>query len=61
MKMSEIKELSVAEIDKKLRELGEEQIRKQTGQVEKPHLIKEMRRDRARLYTQLHTIQQQAS
>ena len=39
MKMSEIKELSVAEIDKKLRELGDEllqlQIRKQTGQVEK--------------------------
>jgi large subunit ribosomal protein L29 len=65
MKMSEIKELSVAEIDMKLRELGEEllqlQIRKQTGQVEKPHLIKEMRRDRARLFTQLHTIQQQAS
>ena len=65
MKMSEIKELSVAEIDKKLRELGDEllqlQIRKQTGQVEKPHLIKEMRRDRARFYTQLHTIQQQAS
>ena len=65
MKMSEIKELSVAEIDKKLREVGDEllqlQIRKQTGQVEKPHLIKEMRRDRARLHTQLHTIQQQAS
>jgi large subunit ribosomal protein L29 len=65
MKMSEIKELSVAEIDKKLRELGEEllqlQIRKQTGQVEKPHLIKELRRDRARLFTQLNTIQQQAS
>lgn len=52
MKMSEIKDLSVAEIDKKLRELGDEllqlQIRKQTGQVEKPHLIKEIRRDRAR-------------
>ena len=65
MKMSEIKELSVTEIDKKLRDLGDEllqlQIRKQTGQVEKPHLIKEMRRDRARLYTQLHTIQQKAS
>jgi len=57
MKMSEIKDLSVAEIDKKLRELGDEllqlQIRKQTGQVEKPHLIKEIRRDRARLFTQL--------
>jgi large subunit ribosomal protein L29 len=65
MKISEIKELSVAEIDKKLRELGEEllqlQIRKQTGQVEKPHLIKEIRRNRARLFTQLQTLQQQAS
>jgi large subunit ribosomal protein L29 len=65
MKISDIKELSVAEIDKKLRELGEEllqlQIRKQTGQVEKPHLIKEIRRNRARLFTQLQTLQQQAS
>ena len=51
MKMSEIKELSTVELQKKLRELGNEllqlQIRKQTGQVEKPHLIKEIRRDRA--------------
>ena len=50
--MSEIKELSSSELQKKLRELGEEllqlQIRKQTGQVEKPHLIKAIRRDRAR-------------
>ena len=40
-----------------LRELGEEllqlQIRKQTGQVEKPHLIKAIRRDRARILTTL--------
>ena len=53
MKMSEIKELSTVELQKKLRELGNEllqlQIRKQTGQVEKPHLIKEIRRDRARI------------
>ena len=38
MKMSEIKELSTLELQKKLRELGDEllqlQIRKQTGQVE---------------------------
>ena len=55
--MSEIKELSSSELQKKLRELGEEllqlQIRKQTGQVEKPHLIKAIRRDRARIITTL--------
>lgn len=57
MKMSEIKELSSSELLKKLRELGDEllqlQIRKQTGQVEKPHLIKAIRRDRARILTTL--------
>ena len=57
MKMSEIKELSTVELQKKLRELGNEllqlQIRKQTGQVEKPHLIKEIRRDRARIPSSL--------
>lgn len=57
MKMSEIKELSTLELQKKLRELGDEllqlQIRKQTGQVEKPHLIKSIRRDRARILTTL--------
>ncbi|MAK27825.1 MAG: 50S ribosomal protein L29 [Verrucomicrobiota bacterium] len=55
--MSEIKELSTLELQKKLRELGDEllqlQIRKQTGQVEKPHLIKSIRRDRARILTTL--------
>ena len=60
MKMSEIKELSSSELQKKLRELGEEllqlQIRKQTGQVEKPHLIKAIRRDRARILTILGQI-----
>lgn len=57
MKMPEIKELSTLELQKKLRELGDEllqlQIRKQTGQVEKPHLIKSIRRDRARILTTL--------
>jgi len=60
--MSEIKDLSALEIEKKIRELGEEllqlQVRKQTGQVEKPHMIKSLRRDRARLFTQLHISKQ---
>ena len=34
-------------------ELLQLQIRKQTGQVEKPHLIKSIRRDRARILTTL--------
>jgi large subunit ribosomal protein L29 len=59
MKMSEIKELSDSELNKKFRELGEEllqlQVRKQTGQVEKPHLIKSIRRDRAKILTVLST------
>jgi large subunit ribosomal protein L29 len=57
MKISEVRELSAQEINKKLRELGDEllqlQVRKQTGQVEKPHMIKSLKRDRARLLTQL--------
>ena len=60
--MSEIKDLSDLELEKKIRELGEEllqlQVRKQTGQVEKPHMIKSLRRDRARLFTQLHISKQ---
>ena len=59
MKMSEIKELSDVELNKKFRELGEEllqlQVRKQTGQVEKPHLIKSIRRNRAKILTVLST------
>ena len=62
MKISEIKELSVTELNKKFRELGEEllqlQVRKQTGQVEKPHLIKSIRRDRARILTVLSDSKQ---
>jgi len=58
--MSEVKELSELEINKKVRELGAEllqlQVRKQTGQVEKPHMIKSLKRDRARLLTQLREI-----
>ena len=57
MKMSEINDLSEMELDKKYIELGKElldlQIRKQTGQVEKPHLIKSLRRDRAKILTAL--------
>lgn len=57
MKISEIKELTKPELQKKIRDLGEEllqlRVRKQTGQVEKPHLLKSIRRDRARILTVL--------
>jgi large subunit ribosomal protein L29 len=65
MKMSEIIDLSSKEIEKKLRELGEEllqlQVRKQTGQVEKPHMIKSIRRDRARLLTKIQVAKNQTT
>jgi len=65
MKISEIIDLSVPELEKKLRDLGDEllqlQIRKQSGQVEKPHLIRSLRRDRARLLTQLRVSAKQSN
>ncbi|MGE9289476.1 MAG: 50S ribosomal protein L29 [Puniceicoccales bacterium] len=58
MKSKEARELSVVEIEKKIRdsrtELVNLRLRKQTGQVEKPHLLREIRRDLARLQTILN-------
>ncbi len=55
MKMKEIRELAPAEITTKLRETREQllqlRLRKHTGQVEKPHLLREYRKDIARLET----------
>ena len=65
MKMSEIKDLSLPELNKKLRELGDEllklQVRKQTGQVERPHIIKQTRRTRARILTMVKQLNQASS
>ena len=65
MKMSEINNLSDTELEKKFRELGKElldlQIRKQTGQVEKPHLIKSIRRDRAKILTVLTQLKSKSA
>ena len=51
----QIAELSKAEIDKKIRdvrhELLELRLKKKTGQLEKSHMLKELRRDVARLET----------
>ena len=65
MKMSEINDLSDTELEKKFRELGKElldlQIRKQTGQVEKPHLIRIIRRDRAKILTVLTQLKSKSA
>ncbi|MCX6933467.1 MAG: 50S ribosomal protein L29 [Verrucomicrobia bacterium] len=59
MTAKEIRELSVSEISTKLRETRELllqlRLRKQTGQVEKPHLLRTYRKDIARLETVLTT------
>ena len=52
---NEIRELSEAEIGKKLRDTQEEhmnlRLRKQTGQIEHPHKFRELRHEIARLET----------
>jgi large subunit ribosomal protein L29 len=55
MTSKEIRDLSPAEISTKLRETREQllqlRLRKHTGQVEKPHLLRTYRKDIARLET----------
>ena len=57
MTSKEIRELSVTEITTKLREIREQllnlRLRKQTGQVEKTHELRTLRKDIARLETEL--------
>lgn len=58
MTSKEIRELSLGEIETKLREIREQlvqlRLKKSTGQVEKPHLLREYRKDVARLETILN-------
>ncbi len=55
MTPKEIRELSPIELETKLRETREQllqlRLRKQTGQVEKPHQLREYRKDIARMET----------
>ncbi len=55
MKAKDIRELSAAEINLKLNETREKllglRLRKQTGQVEKTHELRSLRKDIARLET----------
>ena len=62
MKMSEVKELSEVELETKGRDLRVElfnlRIQKTTAQLEKPHRVKQLRRDVARLETRLTKLRQ---
>jgi large subunit ribosomal protein L29 len=55
MTSKEIRDLAPAEITTKLRETRDQllqlRLRKNTGQVEKPHLLREYRKDIARMET----------
>jgi len=56
MTSKEVKDLSLTELDTKLREAREElqqlRLRKQTGQVEKTHSLRVIRKDIARMETE---------
>jgi large subunit ribosomal protein L29 len=51
----DVAELSLVELEKQIRDLRHElldlRLKKKTGQLDKPHLLKELRRDVARLET----------
>ncbi len=55
MKTKEIREFSINEIEKQLRDVRTEllsmQLRKNTGQLERPHRLRELRHTVARLET----------
>lgn len=65
MTSKEIRELSPAEINNKLREIREKltqlRLRKHTGQVEKTHELHDLRKDVARLETILVQKKSQAA
>ncbi len=55
MTSKEIRELSLPEIETKIREIREgllvDRLKKETGQIEKPHTLRQRRKDVARLET----------
>ena len=57
MKIAEIKELTIKELTARKRELRQEifnlRIQQQGGQLEKPHMLRDLRRDAARVETVL--------
>lgn len=65
MTSKEIRDLAPAEIPTKLREVREQllqlKLRKQTGQVEKTHELRSLRKDIARLETALTASKKKAA
>jgi len=57
MKIAEIKELTIKELETRKRELRHEifnlRIQQQSGQLERPHMLRNVRRDIARVDTVL--------
>jgi large subunit ribosomal protein L29 len=53
MKIAEIRELTIKELDARKREIRQEifnlRIQQQNGQLEKPHMLRSLRRDAARV------------
>ncbi len=62
MKMSEVNELTEVELETKGRDLRVElfnlRIQKTTAQLEKPHRVRQLRRDVARMETRLTVLRQ---
>ena len=65
MKINEIREMSVEDINKKIveikNELFELRMKQATGTLEKPHVINSKRKDVARLKTVLRELQNDGS
>lgn len=65
MKTKDLQELSLQELEKKNRdtrqELLELRLKKKTGQLENPHLLKELRREVARMETIANHKRRQAA
>lgn len=65
MKLAEIKELTIKELEARKRDNRQEifhlRIQQQAGQLEKPHLLRALRRENARIETVLTQKRQAAS
>jgi large subunit ribosomal protein L29 len=59
MKIDEIKELTIKELETRKKDLRHEvfnlRVQQQAGQLEKPHVLRTLRRDAARIETVLTT------
>jgi large subunit ribosomal protein L29 len=65
MKTKDLREKSIPELEEELRETSKElvdlRLRKETGQLEKPHMLRTLRKTIATLQTLLHEKQQDLS